>query len=139
MVGTQTDAASKDASVLQGLVKRSVRGDVVELCELGATSGVRLDERRELELTGVQRFKLVVDAEMVAAEGARTNDGDARYALERRQGATSLRTVWGIPRPRGSGNRARGAARSGPRTSRRPVGRSRWIRRRYGRRSRAAR
>lgn len=60
--------------------------DVVEHGEFGAASRIRLDERSEFELAGVQGFKLVVDAEMVAAEGAGTDDRDARYALERGQG-----------------------------------------------------
>ena len=60
--------------------------DVVERGEFGAASGIRLDERGELELAGVKGFKLVVDAEVVAAEGARTHDRDARYALKWRHG-----------------------------------------------------
>ena len=85
--------------------------DVVEHGEFGAASRIRRDERSEFELAGVQGFKLVVDAEMVAAEGAGADDRDARYVLERRQGLLLCGAGAAIPRPRGSGCRAREAER----------------------------
>jgi hypothetical protein len=53
-----------------------VGGDVELRGEVVAAAGVGLDEGGEVEEVGVQSFELAVDAQMIAPEGTRADDGD---------------------------------------------------------------
>ncbi len=81
--GGNADAGGVRAELLAQVLHGGEGGDVVEGGEVVTASGVWFDEGGEVDEPGMSEFELAVDAEVVAPEGAGTDDG---YAYGRHLG-----------------------------------------------------
>jgi hypothetical protein len=75
--GRDANAGCVRTKFLAQVFHRGEGGDVVEVGEVVAASGVGFDEGGEVDEVGVGEFELAVDAEVVAPEGTSTDDGYA--------------------------------------------------------------